>query len=308
MHINFNALAYLAGLYKTDNSLSPLKSAGKSEFSQKQGWDPVQGEKDLKEAGWFVGDALRSEADKLLEVLAEPNRSGRIAIREGNALIEKIGYRKEDGYVLAERTGEGLEVTAPESLRPTLMALSQVTGMSRVIAYDLDQALSSLDAFVYLGIVDLYRKTAMLGLWKVAAPDVTVAELEAHLMDPVSGSLAAMVKSRREHELTFDQTALRRSLDSLEMVQHFEGDSLRLTGDHARFAMEFLVPRAVTTLEVYNRLEDKIAGSEALVISAGLNEHLLVKFGVDQWALSLISGSYLLKLAENVLNAPELEL
>lgn len=317
MQINLNALAFLAGLYKTDNRLSLLMSAGKGNMAQdpsgdlagEPARDPVQGEKDLKASGWFDGDVLRDEAKSILEVLAKPQRSGRIAIREGDALIEKIGYRKDESFVLVERTGEGLEVTAPESLHSVVMALSQVTGMSRVIAYDLDMELPTVNALVYLGLVDLYRKTAMLGIWKAATPDVTVSALAAHLADPVPGSLVAMVKGMRDSELSIelDQEALRRSLESMEIVQIVNGGHLRLTGDHARFAMEFLVPRAVTTLEVYNCAEGKIAGSEALVISAGLNEHLLVKFGADQWALSLVSGSYVLKLIENVLNAPQLE-
>lgn len=301
MQINFNALAYLAGLYRTDNSLSPLKSAGKG--------DPVQGEAFLKESGMLTESGIRNEAKEILEVLAEPQRSGRIAIREGNALIEKIGYRRNEGFSLVERTAEGVEVTAPATLQPTLLALSQVTGMSRVIAWDLEVELPSAEALVYLGLVDLYRKTAMLGLWQVGAPDVNVSALETHLSEPVPGSLVAMVKGKQDSSaLTIGRAELSSMLNRLEMVQILEGDQVRLTGDHAKFAMEFLVPRAVTTLEVYNRSEDKIAGNESLVISAGLNEHLLIKFGADQWALSLISGSYLLKLIENVLNAPELEI
>jgi len=145
-------------------------------------------------------------------------------------------------------------------------------------------------------------------LWQVEAPDVDLSALETHLSEPVPGSLAAMVKGKQDSgALMLGRAELTSILNRLEMVQILEGDQVRLRGDHARFAMEFLVPRAVTTLEVYNRSEDKIAGNESLVISAGLNEHLLIKFGTDQWALSLISGSYLLKLIENVLNAPELE-
>lgn len=300
MQLNFNALAYLAGLYKTDNSLSPLKSAEKG--------DPVQGEAFLRESRMLTESGIRNEAKEIMEVLAEPQRSGRIAIREGNALIEKIGYRREGAFALVERTAEGVEVTAPATLQPTLLSLSQVTGMSRVIAWDLEVELPSAEALVYLGLVDLYRKTAMLGLWRVGAPDVNVSALETHLNDPVPGSLVSMVKGRRDGgALMIGRAELNSMLNRLEMVRILEEDQVRLTGDHARFAMEFLVPRAVTTLEAYNRSEDKIAGSEALVISAGLNEHLLIKFGADQWALSLISGSYLLKLIENVLNAPELD-
>jgi hypothetical protein len=300
MQLNFNALAYLAGLYRTDNSLSPLKSAGKG--------DPVQGEAFLKESGMLTESGIRNEAKEILEVLAEPQRSGRIAIREGNALIEKIGYRRDEAFALVERTAEGLEVTAPATLQPTLLALSQVTGMSRVIAWDLEVELPSAEALGYLGLIDLYRKTAMLGLWQVGAPDVNLSALETHLSEPVPGSLVAMVKGKQDSAaLTIGRAELSSMLNRLEMVQILEGDQIRLKGDHARFAMEFLVPRAVTSLEVYNRSEDKIAGNEALVISAGLNEHLLLKFGADQWTLSLISGSYLLKLIENVLNAPELE-
>lgn len=300
MQLNFNALAYLAGHYRTDNSLSPLKGAGKG--------DPVQGEAFLKESGMLTESGIRNEAKEILEVLAEPQRSGRIAIREGSALIEKIGYRRNEAFALVERTAEGVEVTAPATLQPTLLALSQVTGMSRVIAWDLEVELPSAEALVYLGLIDLYRKTAMLGLWQVEAPDVNLFALETHLSEPVPGSLAAMVKGKQDSgALTIGRAELSSILNRLEMVQILEGDQVRLRGDHARFAMEFLVPRAVTTLEVYNRSEDKIAGNESLVISAGLNEHLLIKFGTDQWALSLISGSYLLKLIENVLNAPELE-
>lgn len=300
MQLNFNALAYLAGLYKTDNSLSPLKSAQKG--------DPVQGEAFLRESGMLTESGIRNEAKEILEVLAEPQRSGRIAIREGNALIEKIGYRREGAFALVERTAEGVEVTAPATLQPTLLSLSQVIGMSRVIAWDLEVELPSAEALVYLGLVDLYRKTAMLGLWQVGVPEVSVTALENHLNEPVPGSLVAMVKGKRDGgALTIGRAELNSILNRLEMVRILEEEQVRLTGDHARFAMEFLVPRAVTTLEAYNRSEDKLAGSEALVISAGLNEHLLIKFGADQWALSLISGSYLLKLIENVLNAPELD-
>lgn len=300
MQLNFNTLAYLAGLYKTDNSLSPLKSAGTG--------DLVQGEALLKESGILTESGIRNEAKEMLEVLAAPQRSGRIAIREGNALIEKIGFRKDEAFALVERMEEGLEVTAPATLQPTLLALSQVTGMSRVIGWDLEVGLPSAEALVYLGLVDLYRKTAMLGLWQVGAPDVTVSALETHLSEPVPGSLVAMVKGRQDGgTLTIDRAELTSILNRLEMVKILEGDQVRLTGDHAKFAMAFLVPRAVTTLEVYNLSEDKIAGNEAFVISAGLNEHLLVRFGADQWKLSLVSGSFVLKMIENVLNAPELE-
>ena len=71
--------------------------------------------------------------------------------------------------------------------------------------------------------------------------------------------------------------------------------------------MEFLVPRAVTTLEVYNTDGDQVAVNESLVISAGLNEHLQILFGAEGISLSLISGSYLLKRMEKVLEVPELD-
>lgn len=311
MHIDFNALAYLAGQYKTENRMSLLKNAGKG--------DPAQGEKNLKAEGWFSGASLRPDGAALLEVLAAPERSGRVAIREGNALIEKLGYKKGESYVLAEHTEGGFEVSRSESLQSVLMALSQVTGMSRVVAYDLELELSSEDALIYLGLVDLYRKSAMLGLWSVPVPDVNVEALAAHLAGPVAGSLVAMVKDRRDFEAALKPAELKAQLESglglglapdekaAGVVKMLEGGHLRLTGDHGRFAMEFLVPRAVTTLEVFNQVGDKLAGSEAMVVSAGLNEHLLIKFGGGQCALSLISGSYLLKLIENVLKAPALE-
>ncbi|SCZ78610.1 hypothetical protein [Acidaminobacter hydrogenoformans] len=308
MHIDFNALAYLAGQYKTENRMSLLKNAGKG--------DPAEGEKLLKAEGWFSGDSLRPDGEALLEVLAAPERSGRVAIREGNVLIEKLGYKKGESYVLAEHTESGFEVSRSESLQPVLMALSQVTGMSRVVAYDLELELSSEDALIYLGLVDLYRKTAMLGLWSVPVPDVNVEALAAHLAAPVAGSLVAMVKDRRDFEVTLKPADLKARLVSglgaaseatSGLVKMLDSGDLRLAGDHGKFAMEFLVPRAVTTLEVFNQVGDKLAGSEAMVVSAGLNEHLLIKFGGGQCALSLISGSYLLKLIENVLKAPALE-
>jgi hypothetical protein len=299
MHIDFNALAYLAGKYKTENRMSLLGNTGKG--------DPVEGEKTLKAEGWFSGAALREEGAALLEVLAAPERSGRVAIREGNALIEKLGYKKGDDYVLVEHTQGGFEVSRPESLQSVLMALSQVTGMSRVVAYDLELELASEDTLIYLGLLDLYRKTAMLGLWSVPVPDVNVEALAAHLAAPVAGSLVAMVKDRRDFEASLSPAEIKTRLEAVEVVKMLDSGDLRLAGDHGRFAMEFLVPRAVTTLEVYNQVGDKLAGSEAMVVSAGLNEHLLIKFGGGQCALSLISGSYLLKLIENVLKAPALE-
>ncbi len=299
MELNRNELTYLGSRNTPSNPLSPLK--------RERAGDPNEGERSLRARKILVDGQLNDWASSWFDTLADPERSGRVAIREGDVLIEKIGYRKEKMYVLVENRGEELDLSAPDHLKETMLSLSQITGMSRVIAYDIEMELTPWDTLVYLGLLDLYRKTAMLGLWHEPAPDLTRETLDAHLHDPLPGSLVSMF-------LRFSGFSVPRLEDLVGILRNLEEQGVvkmegpRLRGDHGRLGMEFLVPRAVTTLEVYNVQGDRVAGNESLVISAGLNEHLLIAFGTEGITLSLISGSYLLKRIEGVLYAPALDM
>ncbi len=282
MELNLNELTYLSTLSEASNPLSPLKK-------NRQG-DPEAGKRTLEERKLVVNGIPNEAVKGWLGTLADPAGSGRVAIREGNVLIEKIGYRKGDSYLLVENRGEELDLSAPEHLKETLLALSQITGMSRVIAYDIDLELTPWDAYVYLALVDLYRKAAMLGLWGEEALEVDRRTLADHLKNPVPGSLVAIFRDFRAYGVP-GEDQLDGILLNLEDQGVLTSEGPRFIGDHGRFAMEFLVPRAVTTLEVYNTDGDQVAGNESLVISAGLNEHLQILFGAEGISLSLISGS-----------------
>lgn len=263
----------------------------------------------LEKKGVMKNGVLAREAQKLLEIAANPDVSCRFVLQESSLLVEKYAYRKGAELILAENAGGVLKISKVEDLAETMMNIGDFIGLTQFKHADFEIAVSKDEIYVLLSLFDIYREKTMLSYCRQQSdPGVTFAEIRSHLDMPNETGLVAMIKGNYGWEIPTIDNTKKALLDCLipKNVVAFN-QNYSLSDEYAVFGSNSLTYQLITTVEVLQTLKDgETALSGILYVSAGLKDNLLFIMGGDKIELSTVSSSYALKMFEGFLKCPSI--
>lgn len=299
MRLTKNELSYLGKMYQKTNLLALFSSVNAA----------LQGDekKTLEEKGVLIGGKPTQEAQKLLDVAAEPQRCTRLVLKDGSYFIEKYAYKTKDGYALAENDGGEVLFSSQQQLPEVLFQLSQWVGISDFRTFDLEATLPNDELLVFLAMADIRRENELLSyLGKETENIISLARIQAQMEGPKKGGLTSILTGHYNYSAPKEEDTKRilERMTAKKITALQTGYSL--VGSYEEFARNFLIPQAVVMLEAFNLTEkNEIAGAGVLCVWAGMREIISLVFREGEVELASISGRQLLKMMEDFLNCPD---
>lgn len=301
MELTREEISFLAGnFYKNTNPLSLFSSINGI---------PVRGDeqKSLENSKVLTGGKPTSEADRLLSVVANPEKCTRIVLKDGDYVVEKYTYKSDKGFTIAENNRGQVIFSSHDKLNETLFQLSQWVGMSDLKTFDIKTTLSNDEVVVFFAIADIARADALLNyLGQETKGQISFTQIREQIDNPKSGSLVKILTRNYKYNIpkTEDTKVILEKLISKKIITLKEG--YLLLDEYENFAKKFLIPQNVVILETFNLGEkNKIAGAGVLCISAGMRENLAIIFREGATEIASISGRQLLKMIEDFMDCPD---
>ena len=265
-------------------------------------------QKSLEEKGVYKDGKLTDAAEEIFKIAAKPQSCTRFVLKDNFYVIEKYTYKANNKIVLVENDGGEMFFSCPENFDKTIMALSEFTGMSNIKTADIEALLSVDAALVFLAMVDIYRKNAMLSYLGQETPNaVTFAEIRKQLDEPVKNSLVRMLINNYNYTVPKIENT-KSILDSLaaQNIAVFK-TGYTLTPEYAAFGTSFLIPQTIVQLETFNINErSELATAGVLCVSAGLKDIVSFIFSDGEIEVSAITGGHMLRIIENFLKCPDI--
>lgn len=263
----------------------------------------------LRAKGLYQNGALTQPARDILEIAATAQKCCRLILKDSVFLMEKYTYAAGSQLALVENAGGELLFSQPENLSATMEQIAEFTGSAEIKTTGLELLLSREEVLLFLSMVDIYRKRALLdyvglGYSQAAIP---FSEIMQQLIAPASNSLVQLFKQNYNYPIPPVEKAqgILEQLKQKDCVAYTDG--YVLTGESAIFAQNFLIPETVIMLDLFNLNDQKeTIRVSGLWLCAGLRNIAAFFIYSDAIEISASSGSQLLQTMEYFLGCPDI--
>ena len=266
-------------------------------------------EKSLTAKGIYKDGKLTKKAREILEIVASAKKCTRLILKDSFIFIEKYTYKANNKLALVENDGGDMIFSMTDNLPKTVEQISEFTGKSIFKSSGVEILLSADELLIFLAMIDIYRRNAMLAYvgHGVEKAVVSLNEIMKQINDPSPNSLVKLFKQNYNYPIPQVENAkvILKKLTRKDFVTFNNG--YELISDYAVFAKSFLVPETIIMIDTFNVNEkDEVIVAGGICITAGLRNIASFIMGNDGIDMSSLSGSQLLQMVENFLKCPDI--
>ncbi len=306
MHVSPETLGWLGRAYE---ELSPVSLL--AVYADQSADMTEELRRDLVAQGVLEPDGtLRPEAKTALDVLARPEGFVRIRMDGAVARSEKVVYHRGGLTVSLDAGLERFLVRLPSPGADAIDSYREIIGGSRLVNHPFSVSLTSQEALILMGCLDLQRRSLFeaLARGETGGPAVFQrGKLEEHLTGHTpSGTWLVHLLETMEGMGPADPQALEEALGGLTekgLVKQEDG-SIGLLADTYTLAGYFLVPSGVYNIDRGRMLDAGILErSGCLVVQSSAQDLLYVDVTGGEVLVETISGAAFLEILRRLFEA-----
>lgn len=266
-------------------------------------------EKTLAEKGIYKDGKLTEQAKEILEIVAKAKKCTRLILKDSFFVVEKYAYKVNDKIVLAENDHGSFLFSSTDHFEKMLNEISEFVGKANIKTADIEITMTADEMLVFLAMVDIYRKNALLAYvgQETSTTDISFDEIIKQLNQPSPNSLVQMIRTNYNYMVPPAEN-IKVILEKLIKKNcAVFNNGYALTSEYAIFAKSFLIPETIAVIESFNlndNNETVVAGQ--LFVSAGIRDMASFIFNMDEIEISSVSGSQMLQIVEHFLKCPEI--
>ncbi len=302
MKLTRKEIGYFATEYKDATSISIF-----SNINDKPDGSEINS---LTEKGILQGNKCTQEAQDILTVLANTEKSTRLLIENAYCIIEKYSYKYGDKIVLAENDNGEFKFSLPDDFSDVIVDVSEFIGMSKISSSNISLVLTPDEMILLLVLIDCYRKRFLQEYSEIPEPSINVSKSDwSKALEFGFKNGLAQVLVKNYNFVIPDKNSLDSIIKSLvEKKVVIKKNGFRLNEDFEFIARNFLILENLIMYETFTIQKDaSLLTVGRLGVSAGIHNLMSFMFDGENIQLNTISGLQLVTNIEDFLKCPEIK-